>query len=437
MLLLRRLRATVLPLVILFVSGCAAVVESDVNEPVARKNQPQICAQNTVLELPAGFCATVFADGVGYARHLVVRDNGDVYVALIGEEGGIVALRDTNNDGKADREARFGRRGGTGLGIRNGYLYFGMPTRIVRYRFAGDALLPEKNAEVVVDGFNKQRAHASKTIVFDDSNGLLVNVGAPSNACQKPQRSPGVAGQDPCPELDENGGIWRYDADATDQQAFVDGRRYASGIRNALANDWHPRRGQLIAVQHGRDQLSELWPEHFSVAQRVELPAEELLAIEQDDEFGWPYCFYDPFKQRAVLAPEYGGDGDKVGRCAGFKSPLLGFPAHWAPNDLLIYRGRQFPSRYRFGAFVAFHGSWNRSPEPQRGYKVAFVALDDPSEFEVFADGFTQREEVRGPADARYRPTGLAQGPDGALYISESRTGRIWRVTYNTPAVAD
>lgn len=420
------LRAIVAPVLACVLSGCAS-------KPVST---PALCAEQTVLELPPGFCATVFAEDLGYARHLVVRDNGDVFVALLGEDGGIVALRDTDGDGKADRHERFAQRGGTGLGIRNDHLYFGMPTRIVRYRFDGAALRPRAVPEVVVDGFNEQRAHASKTIVFDASGGLLVNIGAPSNACQKPQRSPGVAGQDPCPELAEHGGIWRYDADALNQRAFVDGERYASGIRNALANDWHPRRGQLIAVAHGRDQLSELWPERFTVAQRVELPAEELIVIDRGDVFGWPYCYYDPFKKQKVLAPEYGGDGTIVGRCRALKDPLLDFPAHWAPNDLLIYSGRQFPSRYRFGAFVAFHGSWNRSPQPQRGYKVAFVALREGENFEIFADGFAGREEIRGPADARYRPTGLAQGPDGALYISESRTGRIWRVTYNTPAEA-
>ena len=414
--------------------GLVFVLGGCASEPVS---SPALCAEQTVLELPPGFCATVFAEDLGYARHLVVRDNADVFVALLGDDGGIVALRDTDGDGKAERQERFANRGGTGLGIRNDYLYFGMPTRIVRYRFDGDALSPSNEPEIVVDGFNEQRAHASKTIVFDDNDGLLVNIGAPSNACQNPQRSPGVAGQDPCPELAEHGGIWRYDADATNQRAFVDGERYASGIRNALANDWHPRREQLIAVQHGRDQLSELWPERFTVAQRVELPAEELMVIDRDDVFGWPYCYYDPFTNQKVLAPEYGGDGTIVGRCDSLKDPLLGFPAHWAPNDLLIYTGRQFPTHYRFGAFVAFHGSWNRSPEPQRGYKVAFASLRDGETFEVFGDGFAGTQEIRGPADARYRPTGLAQGPDGELYISDSRTGRIWRVTYNTPAEAD
>lgn len=395
------------------------------------------------LTLPAGFCATVFARDLGYARHLTVRDNGDVYVAIRGDEGGIVALRDTDGDGRADQQAKFGPRGGTGIGIRDNQLYFAMPTRIVRYALDDERLVPKGRPETVVSGFNRQRAHATKTIAFDNEGGLFTNIGAPSNACQNPQRTKGAPGQTPCPELDEHAGIWRYPADTPGQDAFEDGERFATGIRNAVANAWHPTWQRLFVVQHGRDQLSELWPDAFTTAQRVELPAEEFFDARKGDDFGWPYCFYDPFKKKKVLAPEYGGDGDKVGRCADARDPLVGFPAHWAPNDLLFYTGRQFPAYYRNGAFVAFHGSWNRAPEPQRGFNVAFVRMNDgkvvPNEdadFEVFADGFAGTDAVRGPSNARYRPTGLAESIDGSLYVSESRTGRVWRITYETPAEA-
>lgn len=393
------------------------------------------------LTLPPGFCASVFASDLGYARHLAVRDNGDVYVALRGDDGGVVALRDTDGDGRADKQDKFGPEGGSGIGIRDGYLYFAMPTRIVRYRLDAEALVPPGEPETVVSGFQSQRVHASKTVTFDEQGRLYVNIGVPSNACQSPQRSPGVAGRDPCPELQTAGGIWRYPADKTGLDAYADGEVYGTGIRNALANDWHPAFDRLYAVQHGRDQLSELWPDLYTVAERVELPAEELLSIANGDDFGWPYCYYDPFKKQKVLGPEYGGDGNKVGRCADAKDPVVGFPAHWAPNDLLIYTGRQFPAYYRHGAFVAFHGSWNRAPEPQRGFNVAFVRLSndkavarDGKDFEVFADGFAGTDNVRSPGDARYRPSGLAQTPDGALLVSDSRTGRVWRVEYQTPA---
>jgi glucose/arabinose dehydrogenase len=111
----------------------------------------------------------------------------------------------------------------------------------------------------------------------------------------------------------------------------------------------------------------------------------------------------------------------------------MGLPAHWAPNDLLFYKGRQFPERYRHGAFVAFHGSTNRGPYPQAGYIVAFIPFENGKpvdRWEVFADGFTRKDTLVKMSDARFRPMGLAEGPDGSLYIVESKIGRIWRVLF-------
>src|SRR5699024_9052198 len=186
-------------------------------------------------------------------------------------------------------------------------------------------------------------------------------------------------------------------------------------------------------VQHGRDQLDMLWPERFTVEQNAALPAEEFFRVHDGDNFGWPYCYYDPHQDRKVLAPEYGGDGRKIGRCASYTQPIMTFPAHWAPEALLFYTGRQFPSRYRGGAFVAFHGSDDRAPLPQAGYKVVFVPFQNGQPvgtYQDFADGFKGRKLLKSPRDARYRAVGLAQGPAGSLYIADSEQGRIWRVLY-------
>ena len=133
-----------------------------------------------------------------------------------------------------------------------------------------------------------------------------------------------------------------------------------------------------------------------------------------------------------MLAPEYGGDGGKkAGACVALQPPVAAFPAHWAPNDLKIYKGRQFPRAYRGGAFIAFHGSWNRAPGPQGGYNIVFQALagGKPSgDYIVFADGFAG--DFKDPGKAAHRPSGLAVGPDGALYVSDDVTGRIWRITF-------
>ena len=390
------------------------------------------------ITLPEGFRAVVVADHLGRARHLTVRDNGDLYVALRRprDGGGIVALRDTDGDGRADVTRRFGEVGGTGIRVRNRYLYFASVDTVYRYPLADGKLLPAGDPEVIVRGFPAQGQHADKPIAFDPEGGLYVNVGAPSNACQKRTRTPGSPGQDPCPELERHAGIWRFEADTPDQTQTDDGVHFATGIRQSVAMRWNPLVDELYVVQHGRDQLNTLWPEHFTDKDNARLPAEELLLVQKGDNFGWPYCYYDPFQERRILAPEYGGDGQKVGRCDRFEEPIMAFPAHWAPNDLLFYTASAFPERYHGGAFIAFHGSWNRAPLPQRGYKVGFVPFDGkkPSgKYEVFADGFAGEEVIRRPADARWRPMGLAQGPDGSLYVADSQRGRIWRVVYEHP----
>jgi len=389
------------------------------------------------LRLPPGFCARVFADDLGPARHLAVRDNGDVYVALRQPAGGggIVALRDADRDGRAETAQRFGEEGGTGIEVYDGFLYFGSDERILRYRLGPGDLAPSGRPEVVVSGFPRERQHAAKPFAFDGAGWLYVNVGAPSNACQERDRSPGSPGLDPCPILERSGGIWRFRAGEPGQVQRGLPDRYATGIRNAVALAWNPVGGALYAVQHGRDQLSGLWPSLYTDADNAELPAEELFLVEPGADYGWPYCYYDHRLGKKVLGPEYGGDGAAVNRCAQAREPVLAFPGHWAPNDLLFYTGDLFPAAYRGGAFVAFHGSWNRSPLPQRGYQVVFVPFSGrlpaaAGTWEVFADGFAGGENLASPRDARFRPMGLAQGPDGSLYVSDSVRGRIWRITF-------
>jgi glucose/arabinose dehydrogenase len=263
---------------------------------------------------------------------------------------------------------------------------------------------------------------------------VYVTIGAPSNACQNPDRQPGAKGQDPCPILEYAGGIWRFKAGQLNQTQ-KDGYRYASGIRNAVAIDWNTASNNLYALQHGRDQLAAFWPNLYTEAQSAELPSEEFMLVKDKSNFGWPYCFNDHIQGKKILAPEYGGDTKKTGRCDNMDKPIMAFPGHWAPNDVLFYTGSMFPEKYKNGAFIAFHGSWNRAPLKQAGYFVAFVPFsgEKPSsdKWEVFAEGFTAADSIASPGDAKYRPIGLAQGPDGSLYIADSQKGRIWRVLYN------
>src|SRR5947209_1184293 len=292
------------------------------------------------ITLPPGFCATVFADKLGHARHMAVAPNGVVYV--------------------------------------NTY--------------------------------------------FD--------LGSATNSCQSQNRMPNVPGNDPCTELETRAGIWRYDANRLDQH-FSPAERFATGLRNGEGISFDSA-GRIFATQHGRDQLGQNWPKLYTLKQNANLPAEELVILQHGRDFGWPECYYDDDQKKLVLAPEYGGDGGKaVGVCSQKEAPVAAFPAHWAPNDMLIYEGSQFPSAYKDGAFIAFHGSWNRAPEPQGGYNVVFQPLADgkaSGPFVVFADGFAGA--MKQPGQAAHRPTGLALGPDGAIYIADDQGGRIWRVTF-------
>lgn len=405
------------------------------SEAPPTNSQQTSSATETGLVLPEGFSATVFADRLGVARHIAVRDNGDVYIALrrLSEGHGIVALRDSNGDGRADQMERFGEFAGSGIGIYQGYLYFATDSAVMRYRLREGELLPDETPEMIIEGFPEQSSHPVKPFTFDGQGHIYVDVGAPSNACQERSRTPGSPGQDPCPQLERQAGIWRFDADRPGQTQQADGYHYATGIRHAVALDWNFEVGDLYVVQHGRDQLHQLWPELFTEEQSAELPAEEFLLVAEGSNFGWPYCYWDQFQDKRILAPEYGGDGKETGRCSEFEEPILAFPGHWAPNDLIFYTGDQFPEKYRNGAFIAFHGSWNRAPLEQQGYMVAFVPFEGskPSgEWERFADGFAGQEKISSPGDARYRPTGLAIAHDGSLYVSETVQGRVWKISY-------
>jgi glucose/arabinose dehydrogenase len=395
---------------------------------------PRCDADNGGITLPAGFCAQVVADGLGAARHAVVAPNGDLYVAIMSgrnDKGGVVALRDTLGDGKFDMKERFGDLSSTGIGLRNGYLYVATVNSVIRYKMTAGQLKPAGEAEVVVSDLPGVREHGDKGLTFDGKGSLYVNVGSPSNACQPQNRRPHVAGQDPCPLLETHGGIWKFDENKLGQKQ-ADGVRWTTGLRQEPAITWHD--GKLYIVMNSRDQLDTLWPEHFTAQDNAERPAEPLFRVDKPGEdFGWPYCFFDYPAQKILLNPEYGGDGTTAGRCSQVALPVASYPAHWAPVDVIFYSGAQFPAKYKGGAFIAFHGSWNRSPMPQDGYNVTFQPFEGekPSgKFEIFAGGFPGKDPLMNPNDAVARADGVAQAPDGSLYITDSQKGKIWRVMY-------
>jgi glucose/arabinose dehydrogenase/cytochrome c5 len=408
----------------------------------------------TGITLPDGFCATVFADNIGHARQMAIAPDGTLYVNTwsgiyynngdVPSGGFVVALKDKDGDGRADVTERFGEtvasggHGGTGLGLYNGMVYAEINDRIVRYHLAQGEIAPKDKGETVVSGLPITGDHPMHPFLITPKGDLLVDLGSATNDCEVKNRFPHSPGHQPCTEKETRAGIWRYDPDKTGQQ-FSPAERFATGLRNGEGFSMDAA-GRTFVTQHGRDQLREDWPELYTAEQGHELPAEELVELRQGADYGWPECYFDNQQKKLVLGPEYGGDGGKkIGLCAERQGPVAFFPAHWAPNDVKIYLGSAFPKAYQGGAFLAFHGSWNRAPGPQGGYHVVFQPLADgkaTGPYVVFADGFAGT--MRDPGRAAFRPSGLAIAPDGALFISDDVHGRIWRITYQggNPAAA-
>ncbi|MGQ0640363.1 MAG: PQQ-dependent sugar dehydrogenase [Gemmatimonadaceae bacterium] len=409
-----------------------------------RPNRTPPCEPNNAgITLPSGFCATLFADSLGAARHLTVAANGDVIVNARptraanqspGNPGGVFILRDADGDGKAEIRQRAADAAGTGIAIANGYVYATSGTSVLRYPYRAAALELGRRADTIIKDM-PTGGHTAYNFVVDGSR-LILNVGSRTNSCQERDRQNESKGVAPCTELETRAGIWIFSSEKPGQTA-TDGRRYATGIRNAVAMAKRAGDNNAVwVVQHGRDQLFQNWGKLFTERQSAENPAEELFRVAEGDDFGWPYCFYSNDEKKKVLAPEYGGDGKQVGRCAGKKGPIHPFPGHWAPNALLFYNGTAFPAQYRGGAFIAFHGSWNRAPLPQEGFSVAYLPMNGQrvtGEFTKFADGFAppppSPNEPARPV-RRSRPTGLAEGPDGSLYVADDVQGKIWKISY-------
>lgn len=412
------------------------------------RNLPLGDADNGGLLLPEKFEALVVVDSIGPARHIAVNDNDDIYVQLNNSNDGkgTIALRDNDNDGKADSIVHFGDyidkgRSATGVTIHNGYLYTSSNKMVYRNKLTAGELVPSSETEVVFTDMEEhvdRNWHTTKPLAFDNKGNMYIPFGSPSDACQDmekygPVGLPGGKGQDPCPELETQAGIWRFDANKIGLTQ-VDGDKFATGIRSVVGMEWNPKDKSLYAVGNGIDNFHTMFPDIFTSWQAAMLPSETLMKVTEGSNYGWPYSYYDQLQKKNVLQPGYGGDGNMVGRASEFDDPVIGFPGHWAPMDVMFYHGNQFPERYNNGVFIAFHGSTDRPPYPQAGFIVCFAPFDaegrSTGTWEVFADGFTGVDRVWNTSDAVYRPMGLSTGSDGSIYISESNKGKIWRVMY-------
>ncbi|MEO6057108.1 MAG: PQQ-dependent sugar dehydrogenase [Gemmatimonadales bacterium] len=409
------------PRVILAAVGLAA---GAVLVAAALRDEPPAVAacapDNGGLRLPEGFCAAVFAGDVGPVRHLAVAPDGDLYAATSGGllRGGVTGFRDRDGDGVPDERVSFGPRGVNDVAVHDGHLYLALKDRIVRLPLTAGRLEPRDAPETIVAELPQGGDHGLKTFAFPGGDVMLVKVGSASNSCQESNRRDRSPGRSPCTELEQRAGLWRFAADRAGQR-FADGHRWATGLRNAEALGVQPGTGAVWAAVHGRDQLSDNWG--YSPEANADNPAEELVQVAAGDDIGWPYCYYSNDVKRKVLSPEYGGDGRTIGRCERTKAPALAFPGHWGPMALAFYPGTEFGPAYAGGLFLTFHGSWNRAPLPQAGFRVVFTPFADGKPTGTYQTFATHE---RG----NFRPVGLAVGKDGALYVAADDDRTIWRI---------
>lgn len=417
--------------------ACSVACETQAGDTLQNR-RPNIIkpdSNNAGLKLPSGFSALKVAENLGRARHIAVNQAGEIYVKLERKlnGNGIMYLRDLDKDGRAEEVSGFGNYIGTGIAIHKGYLYASSDEDVFRYKLNDKGQVENTDSpEKIITGLISRRQHASKSITLDNKGHIYVNIGAYSNACQEKDRQVGSMGMSPCPILDSAGGIWQFKADVLNQ-TYANGVRYATGLRNVVGLDWNHQTNKLFVTQHGRDQLKYLFPQYYNDTTSAEIPAETMYEINPGDNAGWPYVYFDNKRNKLILSPEYGGDGQKEPSVT-YKQPTMAFPAHMAPNALLFYTGDMFPARYKNGAFLAFHGSWNRTPLPQEGFYVVFIPFENgkpTGKWEVFANGFAGVDVINSLRAVQHRPCGLAQGPDGSLYVSDDNKGTIFRIMFN------
>src|ERR1043166_1324876 len=394
------------------------------------------------LILPAGFHATVVAEGLGPIRHLAVRNNGNLYISTPQNQdstkSGIIALHlDANHH--ADLVRHFSSiDGGTGIRFHEDHLYASTPSRVYRFAFRGAELIPSGEPEIIVDGMPDAHPgflRVNRPIAFDTKGHLFVALDASANLCTAQTQPP--PGQPlptaapvglTCPDLATRAGVWRFDANTRAQKFPADGEQWATGIRDIDCLDWSTADGHLYGIMHARDNTNRLWPDLVSAEDDNHI-ADEMHRITKRTDFGWPYTYFDGARNVRLISPEYGGDGKKSPKPGMYSSPMLTFHSRRpAPVDLLFYSGNAFPRVYRHGAFIVLHGT------QKSGYDVVFVPFDRQGKAgspEVFAGGFAGFDPTStNRVAARYRPIGIAEGPDGALYVADSQKGRVWRIAY-------
>lgn len=344
------------------------------------------------FKVPAGFKITKFAEKLGHPRILAVSDNGVLYVSRR-MEGDVLALRDTNGDGKADETKTTWRvPEAHGLAIHDHKLYVATINEVYVAPINDDGSLGE--AKKIIDHLPDAGQHPNRTIGFGPDGMLYISVGSTANGAWEANK--------------ENATILQAQADGPGRIVF------AKGLRNTIGFAWHPKTQQMWGMDHGYDWMGD------------DIPPEELNQIKKDADYGWPFL-WENNKPNPERDPKQYGVGTWEEWQKKCTPPALTYSAHAAPMQMVFYTADQFPAEYRNDAFVAFHGSWNR--EKPSGYEVARIHFDEsgnPKEFRPFLGGFLSDDQktIIG------RPVGVAIAKDGSLLVSDDAEGVIYRVSY-------
>lgn len=343
------------------------------------------------LEAPAGFSVEIYADSVPNARQMTMGENGILYVGTR-RDGRVHAVVDSDSDHKADTVYTIASdlRLPNGVAYKDGSLYVAEVSKIWRFDDIDNHLDDPPTPVLITDDYPTEGHHGWKYIAFGPDGKLYVPVGAPCNVCNMEKENPVFAS------------LTRINPDGTEREII------AHGIRNTVGFTWHPETGNLWFTDNNRDWMGD------------DLPPGELNELtDEGQHFGFPFLHASN-----VWDPEFGEEGKNMN--VDFKPPVRELGPHVAPLGVMFYTGNMFPDSYKNQAFIAEHGSWNRSKKI--GYRVTMVKFDNagnPVSYEPFISGWLQGED-----DVRGRPVSLLQLEDGSVLISDDHGSKIYRVTY-------
>jgi len=369
--------------------------EKPKKEPVVQYDEPESKLPIDRLTLPEGFKIEVYADSIDGARSMAMGKDGTLFVGTRNENT-VYAIQDRDKDFRADNviilDTAFSMP--NGIAYKDGSLYVAEVNRLLRYDSIETKLNNPPKPVVVYDDYPTEFHHGWKYIAFGPDDKLYVPVGAPCNICDSTVTDKRFAT------------ITRMDPDGSNREI------YAHGVRNSVGFTWHPETGNLYFTDNGRDMLGDDIP-----------PCELNRVTKVGQHFGYPFCHGGTVKD-----PEFGDQRP----CSEFVAPVQALGAHVAPLAVKFYTGDMFPEKYKQYAFIAEHGSWNRSKKV--GYKISLVRIEDgeSTSYETFLEGWLDEE-----SQERFgRPVDLLFLKDGSLLISDDFGDAIYRITYEGAQLA-